>query len=278
MATAKEVQPRPERLTPAELRGMFWRWTFFNMSAFSMERMQAIAYVHMMAPLIKKYCKTKEEIAEICKRHLAFFNTEPQTGTIIHGAVIAMEEERAMGAPIPDDAINGVKAGLMGPMAGVGDSMVPGMLIPILLSVAMGMSADGSLLGPIFYAVTYLAIILGVSYWLFMKSYQLGVGVIDAILGEGKLQRLTEAFTVLGLTVVGGVTASTVTLTTPLKYVSGEMTIEIQAMLDKIFPRLLPLALTLLLWWLMARKGKSATWAIGFCLLLSVVGVLLKVF
>lgn len=266
------------RLTKAELRGMWWRWTFFNLSAFSMERMQAIAYVHMLAPLIKKFYTKKEDIVAACKRHLSFFNTEPQTGTIIHGAVIALEEQRANDVPIPDEAINGVKAGLMGPMAGIGDSVVPGMLIPILLSIAMGMSKDGSVLGPLFYSVAYLAIMLSVSYWLFMKSYEAGLSFVDSILSEGRLQRITESFNVLGLTVIGALAATTVSLQTKLVYKSGELTLELQKMLDNIFPKLLPLLLTLCLWWLMARKGKSAGWAIGACVVISVVGVLLKVF
>ena len=131
-------------ITKRDLNRAWWIWTFFNLSAFSMERMQAPAFVYMMSPIIKRlYSDNPEEIKSALKRHMVFFNTEPQTGVIAHGVTVALEQQRASGAPINDEMINGIKAGIMGPMAGIGDSMIPGTLIPILSeSEALTMKPD----------------------------------------------------------------------------------------------------------------------------------------
>ena len=37
------------------------------------------------------------------------------------GVTLALEEERANGMPVDDQTVQGVKVGMMGPLAGVGD-------------------------------------------------------------------------------------------------------------------------------------------------------------
>ena len=165
------------KVTKSELNRMWWIWIFFNLSSFSMERMQSMAFVYMMSPILRKYYGNDPEgMKDALKRHMVFFNTEPQTGVIANGVATALEEQKANGSPIEDDAINAVKAGIMGPMAGIGDAMIPGTLIPILLGIGIGLSGtDGSPIGPIFYAVSYLIIILLLSYWLFTFGYRYGM-------------------------------------------------------------------------------------------------------
>jgi mannose/fructose/N-acetylgalactosamine-specific phosphotransferase system component IID len=264
-----------KKLTQSDLGRAWWIWTFFNLSAFSMERMQAPAFVYMLAPVIKRlYGDNPDEIKQALKRHMVFFNTEPQTGVIAHGVAIALEEQRANGAPIDDEMINSVKAGIMGPMAGIGDSMIPGTLIPILLAIGMSMSAKtGSALGPIFYIIAYLAIILPLSYWLFSFGYRYGMSSMRE-LAEGGFRRVTTSFAVLGLVVAGGIGASIVTLTTPLAYTSGQLTISIQETLDSIYPQLLPLLLILWLWWGMRSRGWPINKALGMTFLLIFLGFL----
>ena len=100
-----------------------------------------------MAPIIEKlYGDDPEEYKAALERHMEFYNTEPHFGGVINGMVIAMEEQRANGAEISDEAINGIKTGLMGPFAGIGDTLWQGTLTPILLSIGISLSAGGSLL------------------------------------------------------------------------------------------------------------------------------------
>lgn len=258
-----------KKVDPADLNRAWWIWIFFNLSAFSMERMQAPAFVYMMSPILKRlYGDNAEEMRLALKRHMVFFNTEPQTGVIAHGVAIALEEQRANGAPITDDMINSVKAGIMGPMAGIGDSMIPGTLIPILLAIGMGISANGSPVGPIFYMIAYPVIILLISRWLFMFGYRYGMASMRE-LAEGGFRRVTTSFAVLGLIVAGAIGATTVSLVTPLAYTSGELSISVQQTLDGIFPRLIPLLLTVWLWHGMRNRG----WPINRALLMVIVVV-----
>jgi D-glucosaminate-specific PTS system IID component len=263
-----------KKIPASDLTRAWWIWIFFNLSAFSMERMQAPAFVYMMSPILKRlYGDNPDEMKQALKRHMVFFNTEPQTGVIAHGVAAALEEQRAGGAPIDDDMINGVKAGIMGPMAGIGDSMIPGTLIPILLAIGMSISADGNVVGPIFYIVAYTAIILLLSYWLFMFGYRYGMTSMRA-LAEGGFGRVTASFAVLGLVVAGGIGASITALSTPLKYASGELSISVQQTLDGIFPKLLPLLLTVWLWNGMRRRGWPINRALGMVFLVTLIGYL----
>src|SRR5258707_7327527 len=127
-------------LTKGDLNRAWWIWTFFNLSAFSMERMQAPAFVYMMSPIIKRlYSDNPEEIKSALKRHMVFFNTEPQTGVIAHGVTVALEQQRASGPPINDEMINGIKAGIMSLLAGIGDSTIFMTLIPSLVVTGIGL-------------------------------------------------------------------------------------------------------------------------------------------
>ena len=267
--------PMEKTLDRSDLNKAWWIWTFFNLSAFSMERMQAPAFVYMMSPVMKRlYGDDPEEIKSALKRHMVFFNTEPQTGVIAHGVTVALEQQRANGAPINDEMINAVKAGIMGPMAGIGDSMIPGTLIPILLAIGMSLSQkDGSPIGPIFYIVSYTVIILALSYYLFMFGYRYGMTSMRE-LAEGGFRRITASFAVLGLMVAGAIGASIITLTTPLAYTSGKLTVSVQSTLDGIFPQLIPLLLVVFLWYGMRRRGWPINRALLFTLLIIFVGYL----
>ena len=266
-------------LLKSDLNRAWWIWTFFNLSAFSMERMQAPGFVYMMSPIIKRlYGDNPEEIKSVLKRHMVFFNTEPQTGIIAHGVTIALEQQRASGAPINDEMINGIKAGIMGPMAGIGDSMIPGTLIPILLAVGISLSqGTGSPIGPIFYIIAYPLIILLISYYLFMFGYRYGMSSMKE-LAEAGFQRITSSFAVLGLMVAGAIGASIITLKTPLTYSSGSganlVKVSLQGTLDKIFPQLLPLLLVVFLWWGMRKRGWPINRALLVILLVIFVGYL----
>ena len=59
---------------------------------------------------------------------------------------------------------------------------------------------------------------------------------------------------ILGLFVVGAITAQYVTATCGWSYVSGDMTITLQGILDSILPNMLSIGLTLFAWWLFDKK------------------------
>ena len=248
------------RITRRDMLGAWFRWLTFSHSCYNYERLQGLGFAHSMTPIIQRLYKTPEEIASALQRHLVFFNTEPNVGAMVHGITVAMEEERASGGQIPDEAINSVKSGLMGPLAGVGDSLTQGLITPVLMAVGIGLAQQGNLAGPVLYLVMESAAIISISYFTWMQGYRWGKAAVERILGAGLLQPLTEAATVLGLTVVGGLSATAVQLSTKLSITVGPQTVRLQTdVFDRILKGLLPLALTLFVWWLLSKKKSPLT-------------------
>ena len=203
-----------KKLSKSTLRKCWLRWMCGNLCSMSFQWLESLAFADSMAPAIKElYGGDKEKEAEALTRHCAFYNTEPQLGCIVNGIACGLEEEKANGADLDDEVINGIKLGLMGPIAGIGDAMVPGMYLPLLLSIGIGLADGGNVMGPIFYIVTFLATVLAGTYYLFMKGYQMGTKSVGLIVGEAS-QRVREAFNLLGAIVVGGVGASYVSIDT----------------------------------------------------------------
>jgi mannose/fructose/N-acetylgalactosamine-specific phosphotransferase system component IID len=246
---------KKERLSKVELRKLWQRYMWFYNSSASFERFHAMGIVYSLIPLFNKYYK-KEEKFEAMKRHTHFYNTEMQVGSLVQGITVGLEEQKALGEDVSGDVIKANKVGLMGPIAGIGDSLLVGVIIPILLSIAISFSTGGNVIGPLFYIFAYLALIVFGSKFLFDKGYQLGVDAVKLIIGE-KATKIVNAIILLGVTIMGGMAASYVSLSTKLAFSSGEETKLLQDVLDGIFPKLLPLLLVLGIWGLMAKKKVS---------------------
>jgi len=244
-------------------------WTFFAHANYNYERLQGTGFAHAMTPIIRRLYKTDDEIRAALKRHLVFFNTEPNFGNVVHGTVIAMEEQRANGAPIDDDAINSVKSGLMGPMAGIGDTLSQNTITPILLALGIGIAggkvsgtvvptiagATGNPLGAIIYVVLISIVIVAIGYTAWMQGYSRGRTFITSLLRSGTIDRVLIGAGVLGNMVLGALAASfvVVNLAPTITIQNAQMNLQ-ATILDPIFPGILPLGLVLLTWWLLRRR------------------------
>ncbi|MCI0582023.1 MAG: PTS system mannose/fructose/sorbose family transporter subunit IID [Chloroflexi bacterium] len=263
--TMSDSAPR-KKLERSDVRRAFWLWTFFSHANYNYERLQGTAFAQAMTPIIRKLYDTPDEIKAALKRHLVFFNTEPNVGGVIHGAVIAMEEQRANGADISDDDINAVKSGLMGPLAGVGDSISQGTITPILLSIGIGIAAAGQPFGAVLYFVLEVAIMVGLAYFFWFQGYDRGREGVSSMLKSGLLDRVLSGASVLGNMVMGALTFQFVNIYLTLSWsidVGGGQTKLFDVnkdLLGAIMPGLLPLAFTLLTWWLIARRRVSPIW------------------
>jgi PTS system mannose-specific IID component len=237
--------------------------------------MEAPAFVRIMGIIADKLYDNKEDQKQLMSRHTQFFNTEPLIGSIIPGIVLGMEEQKASGQDIPDELIGGIKTALMGPLAGIGDSLMAGTLVPILLSIALGLSKDtGSIAGPIFYVAAYLGIMLPLTWFLFHKGYTTGLKSAEVILSGGKKDMITRAFNITGLMVLGGISAQYVAAKIGLSYKSGDMALELQPMLDGIFPSLLPLLLTIMSWRLLDKRKINIGWVFVIFIVIAIIGSL----
>jgi len=277
-AAPAERRAAPGLLTRGDVFKAWLRWLFFSHACYNWERMQGLGFAQSMTPIIEKLYKSKEDISAALKRHLVFFNTQPDIGGVIHGVVIAMEEERASGADISDDAINSVKTGLMGPMAGIGDTIQQGIVIPIALAIGISLATggvaaatSGNIIGPLFYVVAVAAFVWGVGWLLWWQGYEQGRSAVTNILKSGTLQRVIVGAGVLGNFIMGALTVSFVKVSTAVVFKIGGTSFDVQAILDKFMPNLLPLLLVLFIWWLLAKKNISPTWIMVAVILAGIV-------
>lgn len=263
-----------KQLSKKDVVKAFWRWTFFSHANYNYERLEATGLVHSYKHIIKKlYGDDPEEYKACIKRHMQFFNTEPHIGGVIPGIVLAMEEERANGAPITDEAINGVKTGLMGPFAGIGDTLWQGTLTPILLAFGISLGSQGNLLGPLVYTLLMFGIMWLVAYICWMKGYELGKDGIEKILGGNQLQMLITGASAMGAIVLGALSSQFVTVhcSAVIKFGALKMNVQ-ETVFDALFKGILPLAVTLLTLYLLKNRKMKATTVM---LILIVIGVVL---
>lgn len=276
-SSTEQAELKPP-LTDKERRQIFLRYAFLPESAMSYEKMHGATWSYAYLPLAEKYYgDDPEAMRRLLVRHSVFYNTEPQTGQLVNGIVCSLEEKIGMGEPISEDVPVSVKASLMGPLAGIGDSLVQGILIPTLLSIAMGLSAGGSPVGPIFYILAYGIIMVAVTIICFRSGYRLGTKAIDAIIGENA-KRITNMFNTLGTIVIGGLAATTIALKTPIEVPFGSDVKPLQDILDGFFPGLFPLMMVLFAWWLISSKRMTATKTLLILAAVTAVGVVLGLF
>jgi PTS system mannose-specific IID component len=257
------------RLTRGDLIKSWALWTFFAHANYSYERLQGTGFAHAMTPIIRRLYTTPEDIRAALQRHLVFFNTEPNFGNVVHGTVIAMEEQRANGAAIDDDAINSVKSGLMGPMAGIGDTLSQSTITPILLALGIGIAggtasgtavptlsgATGNPLGAIIYMVLVSIVIVTIGYTAWMQGYARGRSFVTEILRSGTIDRVLIGAGVLGNMVLGALAANfvVVNLAPTVTIAGAQMNLQ-AAIIDPLFPGALALGLVVTTWWLLQRR------------------------
>jgi len=265
-------------LSKKDISRSYLRWYIACEVSNSFERMQSVAFCYSMIPILEKLYKKKEDLSEALVRHLNFFNTQGIWGTIIHGITISMEEQKAKGEDIPDAAITGIKTGLMGPFAGIGDTIDWGTWKPLIFSLAVSFGATGSILGafiPFLFAI--ITFFEGRYFW--NLGYSLGRDSVKSILQSGWIQELITGASILGLFMMGALSANFVKLEIPLVIQMSEGNeLAIQGVLDSIAPGILPLTAVFAIYWYLKNKGQNYTKIILFILLISILGAFIGLF
>ena len=152
-----------KKLTKSDIVSMFIRSNFL-LGSYNFERMQSVGFCVTLIPALKKLYEG-DELKAALKRHLEFFNTQPFLATPIMGITAAMEEQKANGADIDEASISGVKIGLMGPLAGVGDPIFWGTVRPVLAALGAGLALTGSILGPLLFFILFNALRLATNWY-----------------------------------------------------------------------------------------------------------------
>ena len=267
------------------LKKSFFNWFFWNGCSQQAESMLGMAFGQAMAPVIDELYESQEEKAEALKRHITLFNTESQVGSICNGIVCGLEEANANKQCTPE-LISSTKVALIGPTSAIGDSLWVATVIPILLTICLSIAQANmstAWLGSVLYMIVYPVGTCILSYFLFRLGKKSGLEGMHSLMTTGKLTTLTESMTILGLLVVGALTASFVSLTLPIQItqdvfdaanntvLKSQVIFNADNVVNAIFPKLLPLGLTLWVYHLYAKKKFSPLALMGIILALALV-------
>lgn len=189
------------QLTLSDRRAI-WMRSWLLQACWNYERIQSLGWCYILTPAMKRLYTEKDERIAFLKRHLEFFNTHPYLAAPVFGVVMSLEESRANGAAVEDAAIQGVKIGMMGPLAGVGDPVFWGTLRPVLGAFAASLALTGSILGPILFFVIWNIIRIAFLWYTQEFGYQAGSSITEDLSG-GLLRRVTVGASVLGMFIMG---------------------------------------------------------------------------
>lgn len=256
-----------------------WLLTYSSETCYNYERLQGLGNTNAFVPVMRElYPDDEKKQAEELQKYLVFYNTEPSwMGTIINGITAAMEEKRAQGADISADDITMLRSSLMGPMAGIGDTVSQSIAYPILAGICIQLALAGNFAGPILFEVLYKVMMLTSGYNMYMLGYTKGRDAIISLLQSGLINRILEAVSIVGLMVVGCMTVQNVSL--DLSFIDfvwtndlGSVELNLQTgVFDALLPGLLPLLVVLGVYRLLTKKVKPMTlvfiiFAAGFVL------------
>lgn len=294
------------QLSKSDRQKVWWRSTFLQ-GSWNYERMQNLGWAYALIPAIKKLYTSKEDRSAALERHLEFFNTHPYVAAPIIGVTLALEEEKANGADIDDTAIQGVKIGMMGPLAGVGDPVFWFTVRPILGALGASLAASGNIVGPLLFFFGWNIIRMAFLWYTQELGYKAGSEITKDLSG-GIIQKITKGASILGMFILAALVERwvnvnfTVDLPStqlskgayiefPNGTVTGEKLQEIlgqvaqglsltqqqantlQGQLNALIPGLAGLLLTFFCMWLLKKKVSPITIIIG----LFIVGIVLHV-
>lgn len=245
--------------------------------AHNYERMQSLSLTYCFSPVLEELYadKSKEERVHAMQRHLEYFNTHPLAIPFILGIAASIEENTDEDHK---ETVTAIKTSLMGPFAGIGDSLLNLTWYPIAGSIGASLCVDnGSILGPLVMFLMINLLYWPLKYFGLHKGYEGGMALVEKF-GVQIFDRLGDVANVLGVMVTGGLVATTVKLSTAIEFAFGEGDpLVLQDQFDKVFPCLLPVIATFICYRLLKRgQGKNSAQIIlgiiGICLVLSALG------
>ena len=280
------------QLSKSDRKKVWWRSQFLQ-GSWNYERMQNLGWAYSLIPAIKKLYTTKEDQAAALERHLEFFNTHPYVAAPIMGVTLALEEERANGVEIDDAAIQGVKIGMMGPLAGIGDPVFWFTVRPILGALGASLAASGNIVGPLLFFFGWNAIRMAFLWYTQEFGYKAGSEITKDMSG-GILKDITKGASILGMFILAVLVQRWVsinfTVNLPGKQLAegayinfpegavtgaelkgiladalGGLSLDkiqpqtLQGQLDSLIPGLMGLLLTFLCMWLLKKKVSPIT-------------------
>ncbi|HAJ15494.1 MAG TPA: PTS acetylgalactosamine transporter subunit IID [Erysipelotrichaceae bacterium] len=261
-----DTNPAP-RVSKSTLTKMIWRSTMLQAS-FNYERMQSGGWLWAMLPGLEEIHTNKEDLATSMTHNMDFINTHPFLVTFVMGIVLSMEQLKT-----DVQTIRTVRISVAAPLGGIGDALFWYTLVPITAGLTANMAIKGSFLGPILYFVILFVAEMALRYGLMYWAYNLGMKAVSMITEYA--QEFTHAASVLGVFVVGALISNYGAGTKlGISIPNGKAPIVIQNYLDMILPCILPLGITLWMFYLIKKKGWTPVKCIGLILVIGIVGAI----
>lgn len=254
------------KLNDKDFKQMNIRNILFNQVGWNYERMQGSSYLYLILPQLRKmYGDHTPELKKMMKMQNQFFNTSNFFNTIIEGIDMALEEKEGVDSL---ETVAGIKAGLMGPFAAIGDSIFAALVPAIMGAIAANMAVQGNAFGAILWMLVNFVIMW--FRWIQLKfAYKQGVSLVNEM--QGQLNALTDAATLLGVYVVGALAATMVNTQVTLVAHLGKMTVNFQDKIDMIMPKLVPALIVGAIYWMLGKKRMTSTKAIFIVIIVAVV-------
>ena len=265
-----------KKLTKKDINKMFWR-SFTVNASFNYERQMSQGCQYALSPILRKLYPDKQDLAEALKRHAEFFNSTPMVNPFIFGIAAAMEEENANSEDFDANSINSVKASLMGPLAGIGDSVFWGTLRPLAGGIACSLALTGNLFAPILFLLLFNIPNVLVRYFGAHLGYNSGMKALNQFEKMGITDKIFRGAAIIGLLVIGGMVASMVSVNLGIQIGSGDSAIALNDVLNGIMPKMLPLLTTLGIYKLI-KKGVKVNAILLAIIVLSILGTFVGIF
>ena len=273
---SKQIQTTYNNLTPAAnldkktLNKMVWR-SLNLQGSFNYERMQANGWLYGILPgLLAIHGEGSDDLKLSMAHNQEFFNTHPFLVTFVMGIILSLEQQKA-----DINTIRAVRVAAMGPLGGIGDAIFWFTLVPIAAGICSNMAIEGNIMGPILFLLIFNVVQFGVRFFLMHWSYNLGTKAIELLTANAK--EFTRAASMLGVFIVGALTSNYggTALVDTFALENGP---PLQSILDGVLPKMIPLGLTLGLYFLMKKKGWTPVLCIGALLVLGLLGALVGIF
>ena len=271
---SKQIQTTYNNLTPAAnldkktLNKMVWRSLTLH-GAFNYERMQANGWLNSILPgLVAIHGEGTDDLKLSMCHNLEFFNTHPFLVTFVMGIILSLEQQKA-----DINTIRAVRVAAMGPLGGIGDAIFWFTLVPIAAGIGSNLAIQCSIAGPIVFLALFNIVQFAVRFFLMHWSYKLGTSAIEALTANAK--EFTHAASLLGVFVVGALTSNYGGTTVAPVLENGTT---VQSILDGVLPKMIPMALTLGMYFLMKGKGWTPIKCIAALLVLGLVGAMVGLF
>jgi PTS system mannose-specific IID component len=248
-----------------DLSSTFRRYFVTFEASWNYERMQGLGYLYSILPILKKTHKSKEDLKKAMKMHLEFFNTNPFIASWIIGMNVKMEDDGA-----PAETIRSVKVGYMGPLAGIGDSIIYFVVggIAMLLGSSVAFYGLGDATGVLVLWGIMAPVGIILRFWFWRLGLRRGVTAAKQMSQSKGLKRVMELTGATGITTIGAFIPIAVQVGLPVLSLGLAETDPMLTVVNAISLLVVPLVLTLTAYFL-AKRGYSV---VKIILILFVIG------